>query len=274
MRLKTKLRVGENPLTDAKGRKFIRAQTLAIAESSLGIIKNNLNRTEEPDPDPRRKHINVKKWSAKVVKQHSIINYNTGKGKSSIVYVVTIRATNYQAPTSYTAYRKPKQGKTYLKLMSGRVEEMSRYAKSVAYNEAEVRKRYKGMSQRYRKYLVTEGSRPIPITRQNMAQIYSDPTKRDMVKTLVAVKVEVSNIAFSRLFSSKNVINPRPDKYNPDNYAKSLKIWRDGKFRYAAHSSPSKHSDSYYYSRVKVIRDGINEMANKNWEIRQYWEKK
>ena len=248
MRAKTRIKVGKNPLTDAKLRRYLRDQSLGVAQSALPIITDRLNKSEVPDPDPRRSHINVKKWNTKIVSQH--------QDKDELAYVIRIRATNTQAPTTYTAYRRIKQApegdsgpkpRTTIynsiknkPLTREEVDDLKRFARSVY--RASIQSGFKPSQAKAAKEMSLKG-----------------------YKRLVAVKVRVDNIAFSRLFSSKNTIKPNPSKYGPYTYSRCLKMWntKTNKFEYSMYSNPIKHNDNYYDSRVHIIKQAISDSTVK-----------
>jgi len=267
MRVKTKLRVGENPLTDAKARRYLRSQVLPIAQSALPLIKDRLNKTEEPVSDPRKSHINVKKWDSKIISQRAIYNHKTGKGKSSIVYTILIRATNSQPPTSYIAYRRRKNPPNVPKAY---IIPREIYMKDDAIISREEIERIYRLEKLTRSTLKgMKSTRGIvkdkeAITRNLVYQRY---------KKLIPVKVLVDNIAFSRMFSAKNTIKPNPSKYGPYSYTQCLKTFNKstGLFEYAMYSRPKANNHKYYNSRLYVMREAIFDSIDKLNEDSGEW---
>lgn len=245
MRTKIRVKVGDSPLTDAKLRRYIREQTLNISHASLPVMKDYLNKTEEPDSDPRKAHVDVKKWTTKIIAQH--------QDKRRLGYIVRIRATNNQPPSYYIAYRTRKTPKLEDSGIGPRTiysdgrDRLSREEVERIYHiEKSTRKIVKGL----------KGGRDIVKGRPDITRslIY------DRYKKLVAVKVNIDNISFSRLFHAKNVIRPNPNKYGPYSYTKCLKIWNksSGKYEYAMYSIPLKsNSEKYFNSRAYVMTESI-----------------
>lgn len=218
---------------------------LDISNKALPKMKKNLNSTEEPDKDPRRSHINVKKWKVAIISQRT-----TG----GIGYRVLFRATNTQAPTYYMAFRT---------LKKGGANRRTRW-----YDPQEDKVLSKEERDSVIKYAkeTYEFARKMGYTPKQSSTVRKSILNR--YKRLVPVKVEVSNIAFSRMFSARNTIRPNPDKYGPESYARCLKIWNGGRFVYVAYTNPNRHKDNYYYSRVKVmmraIQDSIGDSNDEN----------
>lgn len=240
MRLKIKGHAKQNPLTKGLINSIMREEMISISEKALPMIKKNLNSTEEPDKDPRRAHINVKEWRAIIVSK---------RRSADIGYTVLLRAINSQAPSSYIAYRRPKERtrrktKWYDPLADKPLSKEEKDAVIKYAKETYELARKKGNT-----------PRQSSIARKSILNRY---------KKLIPVKVTVDNIAFSRLFSSKNVIRPNPSKYNSYDYARCLKIWDTdaNKFRYASHANPKSNNDNYYYSRVHTITQTIEEMID------------
>lgn len=239
MKTKIRTKVGENPLTNPKARRFLREQSLSIVQNALPKMKERLNKTEEPDPDPRRSTINVKKWITRVTYQHL--------NKDEVSYSVGIRATNTQAPTSYTAYRRLKTSPEGRNVRTTIFDTL--HNKPLTREEVDEVKR---MSR-----AVYESTRSLGYSSRQAKAAKELSLKQ--YKRLVAAKVKVDNIAFSRLFSSKNVIKPNKSKYSEHNYAQCLKVWdkHSGKYRYMAHSYPKQNNDGYYKSRVSVMSESL-----------------
>lgn len=247
MKFKIKSKVTKNPLTKGFITSIMRDEMLSISNKALPDIKNNLNSTEEPDPDPRRRHINVKKWKASIVSQHPM---------EGIGYRVLIRATNYQAPTHYIAFRTLKKS------------EPGTRRKRQWYDPQEdkiLSREERDMVLKYARDMYGF-ARKIGYTPKESSAVRTRVLSR--YKRLIPVKVEVDNIAFSRMFSARNTIKPNPNKYGPDNYSKCLKVWNGERFIYVAHTNPKHNNNNYYYSRVKVmtraIQDNIGESHDKN----------
>lgn len=245
MRLKISIKA-KSHLNKKSLSSLVKNQMLEIAKDSMVLMRKRLNSTEEPDSDPRRKHINVKKWRVSIK--------STAKAHPN--YRVLLRAINTQAPTYYTAYRRMKNvGKVYQGIKKPHtINYDSREDRPLSREEYNDAMNYIHKTQEY--------ARKMGCTHQQSLIIRQSLMKR--YKKLVPVKVRVDNIAFSRLFSAKNVIRPNPSKYSPYDYAQCLKIWDGTKFRYVAHAYPKENNGNYYYSRLRVMKSAIED------EIRTY----
>ena len=250
MKTKIRTKVGENPLTNPKARRFLREQSLSIVQNALPKMKDRLNKTEEPDSDPRKSHVDVKKWVIHVRYQHP--------DKDELSYSVGIRATNTQLPSSYTAFRTKKTPTN--------LEEKAHSPKSVyvdkrgeVLSREEIERIYR-IAKLTRKAVKNIKGTNLnkPLNKISRAEIYKQ------YKKLIPVKVQIDNIAFSRLFSAKNTIKPNPSKYGPYSYASCLKIWnrRAFRFEYATHSYPKANNGKYYRSRIYVMKETINDAIN------------
>lgn len=220
---------------------------LEIAKDAMPLMRKRLNSTEEPDSDPRRSHINVKKWRVYIKSRLT---------PSSLRHNLVLRAENTQAPTYYIAYRRlknkpgldkvgPKKRPHLVNFDTVSQRPLSREEYNDAMNY--IKKTY-------------EYTRQIGYSKKQSNLVRSDMMKR--YKKLVPVKVKVDNIAFSRMFSARNVIRPNPSKYSSYDYAQCLKVWDKGagKFRYIQHAHPKTNNDNYYYSRLRVMTDTVDEV--------------
>lgn len=271
MKIKIKGKVKRNTLKKSLIGKEIRDLMLDIAKDSLSPMKDRLNKTEAPESDPRKSFVDVKKWRVGIISHHSI---NDGFG-----YSVLFRAINTQAPTYYIAYRT-------LKLPQYEYDKsMGYFARSASYNKREVRKRFQADKPITRYYDSSNYDNPKVLTHKEMreatkliremrdAALMTGSTPREAsglskmmmskYKKLIAVKVTIDNIAFSRLFNARNTIRPNKSKYGPYSYARCLKIWNSTTFNYAMYSNPKSNDGKYYYSRVGEMSNTLVDVVER-----------
>lgn len=258
MRIKIKGKVKRNTLNKRLLASCVRETMNDISKDSLKKMGSRLNKTEPPETDPRKSHVDVKKWRV-TVESRSMSN----EGE----YTIRFRAINHQAPSYYTSFRTT-DGKGPTKLD---------YARRTAYGRARLSDARKDV--RYRKVDTEDYDNPRPISREEYQEALK--TARDIYKhtrknkgtvadarearlkslsryrKLAAVRVTIDNIAFSRLFSAKNTIRPNKRKYGPYTYARCLKIWHNGVFDYAMYANPPKNKGDYYRSRVAEMANSL-----------------